>query len=192
MWDSEKEQQEKGFNDPFRDKRLGETEDGWKSRKASEREWEERKYRQAERDSSPDKSLQTPDFAPTAGEFFDAFSIPFEERTLVSKIVLRAGQALLAGTVMVYFFHIPFPDFMGYTAQDWTLWGALICLGLAYLSMLAGGLLFLVAVWFFFEAGQTPDGFSFSAIPGETWGKCVGLALGGFALARIFGRKWRF
>ena len=194
MWDSEKEQAEKGFNDPFRDKRLGETEDGWKSRKKEEREWEERKYRQADQEqSSADRSLQMPDFAPTSGSgFFDAFSIPFEERTLPSKIVLRTGQILLAGAVMVFALPISCPDFMGYTVQEWTLGGAAICLGLAYLSGPVGGLLFFAAVWILFDAAETPEGFSLSAISGETWGKCAGMAFGGFALARVFGRKWRF
>lgn len=142
-------------------------------------------------DSYRDKSLEMPEWTPSAGEFFDAIHIPFKERTLIGKIILRLGQALLALAVIIWLGDINLPPIMGYASQKWTLFGGLFCFALAYLSQLAGGLLVGYSIWVFIGAGETPEGFTFSVIPGEVWRQCGIMFIGGIALATVFGRKWK-
>ncbi|MBK8562515.1 MAG: hypothetical protein IPN76_04010 [Saprospiraceae bacterium] len=177
------------YGDPSTERRSYESEFGWKQRLTDERLKREDEMRMMNRESHEDKSLQMPGWGTSGGGLFDALHVPFQERRLMGRVFIRLGQVLLAAWFICWITGAKSPVIMGYSPQEWTLGGGLLCLALVYLAELAALALVLFAIWMLSEVGSTLEGFSLSAIPAAVWGKCLFIGIGGVALAKLFGRR---
>jgi len=149
------EQNERDYSNPATGKRYGETEREHYAREREELMREQREGALRDRDRRSE----------TGGGSSGGGDLTFPgQKTSFAKFILYLGWGLLFARLVLRITEAS-GDFLGVSLQQLTFWGGLLCLAFVYLAQVIWVIIMLVVLWFFYQAGSTPDGFQFSAVP---------------------------
>lgn len=171
------EQRERSESNPATGKRYGETEREHRVREREEREAIDKEY-SGSRSSSGGGS---------GGSSIGNLGIP-GERTAFANFILKLGYAGLILGAALWCVHLASPSMVGKDLPGEVFVSGIACLALVHLFQVVVFILVIVAVFLIWNAGTTPDGFKFSAVPVQAYLMGAGIIVVGYFLKKILSR----
>lgn len=170
------EQRERSESNPATGKRYGETEREHRLREREEREAIDKEYSGSRRSSGG-----------SGGGGVGNLGLP-GERTAFANFILKLGYVGLGLGAVLWCVHLAAPSAVGSHLPGAILGGGIACLALVHLFQVVVFILLIAAVFLVWNAGTTPDGFKFSAVPVWAYLVGVGIIVVGYFLKKVLSK----